>query len=379
MKVMHIINITTYGGAENLLPPFLYSLSEKGVKVHCAILCPISTPDAARNIKKDLIERGVSVFYKEFHSPWKRDVFTWVKKMINDNEIDLVHCHLRHAEMWVYLLKLFGKVATPAVTTAHGYRDSYMNQYGLRMIWKEYFKLYYWASRLSTSGLDGIIYISNCMSGFYRDAKFDKGKPSETIYHGYSSPLAELPLKAKVDGLRKPKLVHWGRLVKRKGQTYSIEAFKLIKNQYPEAELHFYGIGVMENKLRKLVQKLGLENAVFFHGYKNNILQEVQQYDIALLPSFWEPFGLVYLDAFAIGLPIVSFDMPAGNEVIANEEDGLLAKPLDSTDLSEKILRLFNDQNLKNRLIFNGREKLKLQFSMSAMADKYIAFYKKLL
>ena len=376
MKALHIINITTFGGAENLLIPFLPALANKGINVSCAILCPGKTPEAAKKIRDDLKEKGITVYYKEFRSSWERSNFKWISKIINETGADIIHSHLRHPEAWVVALKIFGRLQKPVVATAHGYNDRYMNRYGLKMVWKAYFSGYYWVTRLVSKKIDGFIYVSNCIKKFYKQASFGKNKPDVVIPHGYPQQPAEenSPIKKM-----QHRIVTWGRIVERKGYSYAVKALKLVKENFKEAELHILGMGAFQNKLQDMVEQEGLSGCVFFHGYKNDILPELKQYDVALLPSYWEPFGLVFLDAFAARIPVVAFDLPAGNEIIHHNQNGLLAIPYDAKDLAKKIEMLFENPALRNDLVQNGLYSLRSAFSMDIMADRHISFYSSLI
>lgn len=376
MGILHVINITTFGGAENLLISFLPALAERKLFVSCAIFCPSKTPEAAKKIKAELETLGITVHYKEFRSPWEISNFTWLKKIIRKEEFDIVHCHLRHPEVWVSAIKLLGRKDFKVVTTVHGYNDRYMNRYGLKMLRRAYFSGYYWATRLVSGRIDGFIYVSEYVKKFCSKASFGKGKSNVVIYHGYpNQPYHPETVILDKPLLVKPGLVLYGRTVERKGHIYAVKALKILQQKYKEAELHIFGTGVFEKKLRDFIGREGMSNAVFFHGYKNNIIEELRKYDIALLPSYGEPFGLVFLDAFTAQIPVVAFDLPAGNEIIKNNFNGLLAFPYNAESLAEKIDLLCIDIKTRELITENALISLKTQFSMGEMVDKHIKFY----
>jgi glycosyltransferase involved in cell wall biosynthesis len=89
----------------------------------------------------------------------------------------------------------------------------------------------------------------------------------------------------------------------------------------------------------------------------------------------YESFGLVFLDAFAAGVPVVAFDLPAGNEIITDQVTGLLAKPYDHRSLYEQVLRLCESEDLRRTLSTNASAKLKTSFSITRMADDYVQYY----
>lgn len=105
----------------------------------------------------------------------------------------------------------------------------------------------------------------------------------------------------------------------------------------------------------------------------------MQGYDIALVPSFFEAFGIVFLDAFGAKLPVVAFDLPSGNELITHKVNGLLATPYSSQSLADNIEQLILDNKLRISIIKNGYNTLTKKFSIERMVDEYSLFYNKVL
>src|SRR5262249_21172055 len=150
---------------------------------------------------------------------------------------------------------------------------------------------------------------------FYEQARLVQTKKNTIVYHGYDTSKT-YPFRDNPEPLTAPLLALPGRIITRKGHRYAIEAITQVNQYYPKASLHIYGEGPEENALKEIVKARKLENTVFFHGYVENIIEELNRYDIVIIPSLWEPFGLVFLDGFAANVPIVAFDLPAGNELI---------------------------------------------------------------
>ena len=105
----------------------------------------------------------------------------------------------------------------------------------------------------------------------------------------------------------------------------------------------------------------------------------LKKMDIILIPSMGESFGMVFLEAFAAGVPVVAFDLPAGNEIVRDGGNGLLAKPENVNSLVEKIKLLCNDAALRKRIVNQATTDLLQQFSLTRMANQYQAFYQSIL
>ncbi len=109
-------------------------------------------------------------------------------------------------------------------------------------------------------------------------------------------------------------VVSVGRLDHRKGQHILIRALKLLGDQgrIPELQLHLYGKGEDENKLRQMVTDLGLEHQVQFHGFDINPLPKVKRADLYCLSSLNEGMPNALVEAVICRTPTISSDCPSG-------------------------------------------------------------------
>ena len=379
MTILHVINIHGYGGAEKLLLVSLPALRKKGIEVKCLVFHQKDKEDAAQRIAQELSRDGISVTTYAYARPWEKAIFSRITQSVSEAGADLVHSHLKYADLWLSVLKNRKKITVPVVTTLHGYRDSYQNKHGLTVHKSIRFTPYYWLTRFVCRKLDGYILISECLKKFYVSSGLLKNKPARVIYHGYE--LDGLPdLKPGISSLVKdPVIAVPGRLIKMKGHRFALEAFSELLSSYPAASLHIFGSGPEEEAIKEQVQRLNLHDRVILHGYVNDLPERLRACQLVLLPSLWESFGIVFLDAFAAGVPVVAFDLPAGNEIVIDNYSGLLAEPYNSHSLAEKMKVLLNNEHLRNDIIRNAHQLLKSKFSAGMMADKYIDFYKEII
>ncbi|MEM3742526.1 MAG: glycosyltransferase [Nitrososphaerota archaeon] len=113
-------------------------------------------------------------------------------------------------------------------------------------------------------------------------------------------------------------IMNIGRLVYQKGQWHLIRLFKKVNEVLPETRLIIRGQGGLENYLRKLVSDLNLDRKVFFLGWKSNPFKYMSRSKLFCLPSLWEGFSNVILEALVCGLPVMSADCLAGpREILA--------------------------------------------------------------
>jgi len=118
-----------------------------------------------------------------------------------------------------------------------------------------------------------------------------------------------------------------GRLKEQKGFDMMIDAWNIVNKNHPNWHLYIYGEGEEENKLHAQIMKLGLENTINIMPFSHNIYEEYLKSSIFVLPSRYEGFGLVLIEAMSCGLPCVAFDCPYGpSEIIRDKEDGLIVE-----------------------------------------------------
>jgi glycosyltransferase involved in cell wall biosynthesis len=368
MKILHIIEIRGIGGAENLLLDFLPAQVKIGEEVSCLILYMSAYKKDAVNIGRILELNKINVCFIEFQSNilFARAIFK-VHKHIKSINPNVIHTHLRIAELIVVFLKKLS-LKIPITTTIHGFADS-----------KRYFKLRLFAVKNLLRNFNGLVFISDFIFEFYRNHYLIS--PSNTthiIHNGYN--IANSPQSNNDYLIKKDiKIISPGRLTELKGHKYAIEAIKELTHKYPKIQLHIYGSGPCEQNIRKMIDDTALENNILLCGFSDDIKLLLPTFDIVLVPSLFESFGMVFLDAFAAKVPVVAFDLPAGNEIITDEYNGLLAKPYSSTSLAEKIELIISNNQLRKSIIDNSTQVLNAKFTIEKMAVNYILFYKKII
>jgi glycosyltransferase involved in cell wall biosynthesis len=154
-------------------------------------------------------------------------------------------------------------------------------------------------------------------------------------------------------------IIFVGRLHPIKGVKYLIQAMTMIN--LPEVTLFLVGTGPEEEKLRRLTERLKIENKVIFIGKVPN--QKVHQYlalaDIFVLPSLSEGFPIVIIEAMSAGLPIVATNCGGSSETITDGINGFLVPPKTSKMIAEKIKVLLLNKTLRGKMSSNNQRKIK--------------------
>ena len=151
-----------------------------------------------------------------------------------------------------------------------------------------------------------------------------------------------------------------GRMEKRKGFDYLLKAYKQVKREIPNCRLIAVGPGIrLRNKYEKRVKRSGLEDVVFA-GYVT--YSELPRYyktaDIVCFPATGrESFGIVLLEAMAVGKPIIASDIEGYASILTHGAEGLLVPPKNATKLAEALITLMTDEPLRQQMGSRGRLK----------------------
>jgi glycosyltransferase involved in cell wall biosynthesis len=172
-----------------------------------------------------------------------------------------------------------------------------------------------------------------------------------------------------------PVVVAVGRLDPGKGHALLIEAFAKVIERIPEARLLICGESSTrdgyDHKLKQRVTELRLDPFIVFAGYRNDISTIMQNADVFCLPTELEPFGLVYLEAMAAGLPVVACYSGAVPEIVVHGITGLLSYPGNPGALADNLLKVLVDRDLASRLGYAARERVYTEFATDKVAEQW--------
>jgi glycosyltransferase involved in cell wall biosynthesis len=118
--------------------------------------------------------------------------------------------------------------------------------------------------------------------------------------------------------------------------------------------------------IQATVRDRGLKDAVTFYGSHDNPSEIMSAFDVVVLATKKETFGLVLIEAMRSGVAVIGTNAGGVREIIEHGQTGLLVKPQDATDLAEKLRRLYQDDGERRRLADNGKNKADRLFTIEA-------------
>lgn len=163
-----------------------------------------------------------------------------------------------------------------------------------------------------------------------------------------------------------------GRIEPLKGQITLIEAFA--EADIPDSMLVIAG-SIDDQKYFKMilekVEKLNLSNKVLFYQFTFDVPKLMSTFDLFVMPSLSETFGLVLIEAMASSIPVVATNSGGVPEIVENHRDGLLFEPKDNSQLSQIIKKVYEDPEFAKFLGDNALSKIKIKFDYQKNVNKF--------
>ena len=183
------------------------------------------------------------------------------------------------------------------------------------------------------------------------------------------------PIDEFCDG--KLNILFTGRLEKRKGANYLLKAYQRVKEEIPDSRLIIVGPGTrLRNKYEKQVRRDGLKDVVFI-GYASydDLPRYYKTADIFCAPATGqESFGIVLLEAMALGKPIVASNIEGYASLVTPGAEGLLVPPKDKEALAQALISLMTDESLRQQMGARGILKAK-EYDWKYLAQRILDYY----
>jgi glycosyltransferase involved in cell wall biosynthesis len=160
-----------------------------------------------------------------------------------------------------------------------------------------------------------------------------------------------------------------------KNHSLLLHAMQVVLKNKPRARLVLVGDGPLREQLEREAAGLGIEDAVFFLGERNDIAAILRDIDIFVLSSLSEGMSLTLVEAMAARTPIVATDVGGNPALITSGESGLLVPSADPAALASAILKILGDPNLAKSLAGAARHRFEEDFNLETMIERYMELY----
>jgi glycosyltransferase involved in cell wall biosynthesis len=369
-KVLHIQKVAGIAGSENHLLTLIPRLRGKD-GYESTMLVLAGPEDQPGDFIEQMRSNGVTtdvMFLKGDIDPL---LVIKMVRYIRRRRFDLVHTHLFHADLYGTLAARLASTRH-IVSTKHGFNP-----------WRQR-KEYALLDRIAAYFQQRIIVISEAVGRWLVQTEGLPGEKMRVIH--YPMDANQFCCSAdssytRLENVSKPIIGTVSRLISQKGVHILIEAFALCLERHPQSSLVIVGDGPSRSELEKKVNALGIGERVLFLGYVGHpmLSSAIGYFDMFVLPTFGEGFGLVLLEAMALGKPIVASRVMSIPEIVLHEETGLLVPPKDPVQLSRAILKLIGDPRLCHKLGRAGYYRVGREFTVERMVQSTKKVYEDIL
>ena len=165
------------------------------------------------------------------------------------------------------------------------------------------------------------------------------------------------------------------RLILRKGHQYLFNAVPEILKHFPTAKFLVVGDGILRNELEALVRRLGINDNVYFVGYRLDLEKIYPFLDILVGPSLYEPLGNVSMEAMAVGKPVVASKTGGIPEVVEDGVTGILVPIKNPKKIAEAVIYLLNNPDIAKKMGEAGRKRVQECFTIDRVGNELEEVY----
>ena len=359
------------GGIQTHVLELSKALAEHGIEVHLFIVGRGSKKPGAESSSQNLFVHPIPCMPLPKLTIGEYLSYSLINsKYISKYNLDLVHGHSMYSFGYAISKKL------PFVLTMHGtqlneFKQSILYGASPNHVITDFSAML--MERFSGKKADKIIVVSN-----------ENKRDVMEQYKVPESKIATIPNGVEVNrfgpsNCRSKTVIFVGRLHERKGVDKLLRSFSKVIIEEPEAKLKIVGSGEDEARLKKLATKLELDKKnVNFMGFvpEADLPGIYASASIFVLPSYYEGFGIVLIEAMSAGLPLVSVRTGGATEVIDDGKNGYL---VDYENMHKAVIELLKDQKLRVRMGAESRKKVEKDYDWSKIAEKVIKVYEEVL
>ncbi len=342
MRILHIMAGNGNGGAEVYSTDVMLALHEKDID-QCVVMR--ETAPRFQELKNAGIRMAPEVLRGSFRPRQRHKV----RQIITREKPDIIHCWMRRAASLV-----------PASAAKTGPLIGWFGNYEV---------IRHYAHCTDYVGVTKDIIAHTIKEGVAAGrATYIPTFPTIMDAPAIDRVTLNTPSSVKV-------LLTLSRLHPKKGLDTLMHAVK----DFPDCYLWLAGDGPMRKQLETLAIKLGMQQRVRFLGWRTDRGALLKSADICVLPSNYEPFGTVILEAWQAKVPFVACNSAGPAAHIVNEENGMLVPINDAAALGKAIRRTLDDKALQEKIIANGYAEYMQNFTKEAITQKWLEHYQHLL
>ena len=361
MRVLHLISSAGYGGAEAQILELSRGQARRGQRVGLLVLHRAKGGRAVHPLVSRARTWGVTVTQLEDRVRFPFWLIPQIASRLRESEFDLLHTHVYKADLLGIIAAYMPKI--PIVATVHGYTDAFpavrmyrhLDLLVLRRLPKVIAVSDYLRQELIASGLapHRVVTVYNAidLDVFVSAVRTDRRKVRAELGIGPNAPV----------------VLTVGRLNPEKGHRYLLESARLARRHISSLRVLVVGEGPLRENLEASAHSLHLDAVVSFLDWRDDVASLMAASDLFVLPSTRESFGLVILEALALGVPVIATRVGGVPEIIRTGKTGILIEPRDSGALARAMTWALTNPTQAGQLARQGQAMVRQRLSVEAM------------
>jgi len=361
LRVLQFITPAGFYGAERWVLAMANNINHDDVI--CDLAVTRESPDQDLSVAEYYPhDHGQQVHYLDMHGRFDFRVVGRLCKVIRENQIDVIHTHGYKSDILGLLAAKRAGIA--CVSTPHGFSGDVG------------FKLATFI-RIGTHILRYFDQVVPLSEELMEDMKRFKVPESKTSFIRNGVDLTEIDAAlANLPEDRGPdtdsRIIGFiGQMIPRKGIPDLIEVFDQLYQQEPDLRLQLLGDGSQRQELERQAAALSSVNAVEFLGFRSDRLALLSKFSLFVMTSSLEGIPRCMMEAMAVGVPVVAYDIPGVDQLVEHGKTGLLAPFGDKAALAACCKQFLGDPELAATLSRNARKMINVRYSAARMANEY--------
>ena len=364
MNILYLNNGLAGGGIEKLLNDLLPIISEQN---HCELLI---LSDKNEKYIDSLRNNGIRITVVPAIANNIIKKYKFIKKYILNSNYDVIHANGFPMIYYIAIIKKFlRKKCPPVVITEHN-TDNRRRHHRIfrpieRFIYGSFAKVISISPPTQTALINWLKITGSRTEDF---SVIYNGIPVEQFRRAEPVERSRLIPGIKANDFI---LCMVGTFTEKKNHKIMIPVMKKLPDNYI---LLCLGEGPLKEDIQKEVYSNGLTDRFVFLGFRKDVASVIKASNAVVIPSIWEGFGLIAVEAMACCIPVIAANVPGLSDIVGNA--GILVNPNDSNDIVKAIIEI-SKENHEESYVKKGNERA-CEFDILKMAKQYICIYTEL-
>ncbi len=361
-NILHTIDTSGPGGAETVFVSLTTQLDPGKYRSYAVIKSEGWVADQLR-------KAGIEPLFVNSKGSFSVRYLWQLVRIVRRYRIDIIQSHLLGSNVYCSLAGLICRV--PVVSVFHGAVDVNPSSSLLRIKFL-----------ILNRGSACVVYVSHSLSATILKSGMAAAHKARVIYNGVNTdvflPRPDQTIRKQL-GFADSDIVigSMGNIRRPKGYDVLMHAAAQLVSHSQHYKFVIAGdtSGRVYGELLQLRERLGLAQNVFFLGFRPDVANVLNNFDVFLLSSTSEGFSIATIEAMACGLPAVVTRSGGPEEIVTDRDNGLLVDPASPAQIADALQLVAGDSNLRQHLAQRARACVTAKFSMGAMIDAYQHLY----